>query len=231
VSTISELASAVKNAIPGLRDAAHTLAALRKRVAEVDGEIAALDRLPHHPDDIVALYTKNAAEEKFVEHLRKHFINPQTIAAMASSTLASHPGAHLTAVDRAVPNFPSLVMAPADSIAPQLSTAFAVEAILGPLYRDRVAELVRKALPAGYVGVSVAERVKRAAKLNAERAKLVEQIAVLESSLAELGIVAAAPTTAGSDEAHSASRERAQANVDAEVADYVREFGPVGGAQ
>jgi hypothetical protein len=227
VSIISELSAAVKNAIPALRDTAHTLAALRKRLAEVDSETAALDRLPHHPDDLIEHYTKASSEDKFLEHLRAHFINQQTIAAMASSTLANHAGSHLTAIGPAVPSFGTLAMAPADSIAPQLSTAFALEAILGQLYRDRVAELVRKALPPGYVGVSMAERAARTAKLNKERAKIVEQIGELESSLAELGIVAAAPTTAGSDAVHSASRERAQANVAAEVAEYERDVARV----
>jgi hypothetical protein len=230
MSIISELSAAVKNAIPALRDTAHTLAALRKRLAEVESETAALDRLPHHPDDLIAHYTKASTEDKFVEHLRAHFINQQTIAAMASSTLADHAGSHLTAVGPAVRSFGTLAMAPAETVAPQLSTAFAIEAILGQLYRDRVAELVRKALPAGYEGVSMAERAKRAAKLKAERAKIVEQITELEGSLAELGIVAAAPTAAGSDAANNAARERAQDNVAAEVAEYQRDFGSVLGA-
>jgi hypothetical protein len=157
------------------------------------------------------IYTRGSREEKFVEHIRRHHINPQTVAAMTGSTLPNHPGAHLTGIGIGAPVHSSLVAAPADS--QPAVTAWALEAILGDMYRERVAALVKKTLPADYVGVSVSERAARADKLGKERSKIAGQVEELESSLAALGIVAAAPTTAGSDEDHRTARERAQAFV------------------
>jgi hypothetical protein len=210
-SVFSTVAAAVRNSIPALRDAAHTLSVARERIAAIDVEIEAANWLPPSRDELVDLYTRHLDEDKFVADFRRNYLNEQTLGQMTGTTFAAHPGAHVLAVSIMSPNQPSLIPAPAGSNAQP--TMHALEFVLAPLLRQRIGDLVDKALPSGYSGISTDDRAAKIAKLNKERAKLAEEVADLESALAQMGIVSAAPTKTGSDAEQLTARQRADALV------------------
>src|SRR6266478_8288463 len=115
MSVFSTVAAAVRNSIPALRDAAHTLAVARERIAAIDAEIAAVDRLPPSRDEIVSLYTRHIDEDDFVADFKRWHLNAATLAAMSGTELASHTGAHVLAVSHVAPAQNSLITHPAYS--------------------------------------------------------------------------------------------------------------------
>ena len=244
MSVFSTVAAAVRNSIPALRDAAQTLAVARERIAAIDGEIAAVDRLPPHRDEIVSLYTRHIDEDSFVADFRRNYLNEQTLTAMSGSELAAHSGAHVLVVGHIAPSQRSLITHTAYSpklnepvegeneseqaarirqvasmvaLSPPTPNMRALEFVLAPLLRTRVAELVDKALPSGYTGITTAERTTKIKKLKQDRAKLVEEVADLESALKQMGVVYAAPTTTGSDAENLTARQKAQKIVAARL--------------
>jgi hypothetical protein len=211
MSVLSSVAAAVKNSIPALRDAAHSLEIARERLAEIDAQIVAVDRLPPSRDELVDLYTRHLDEDGFVADFKRWHLNEQTLAQMTGTTFAAHPGAHVLAVGTMSPNQPSLIPAPADGTAQ--TTIRALEFVLAPLLRQRIGDLVDKALPSGYSGISSAERVAKVAKLQKEHAKLADEVDEIESALSQMGVVVSNPTKTGSDVEQQTARERAESFV------------------
>lgn len=207
-SVFSTVAAAVRNSIPALRDAAHTLAVAHERIAAIDLEIEATDRLPPSRDEIVSLYTRHLDDDAFVADFKRFHLNEATLAQMTGSTLAAHPGAHVLSVNTISPNHPSLIPAPAGSNAQP--TMRGLEFVLAPILRERIAALVDAALPKGYKGISTADRAAKVAKLQSERTKLVDEAAQLDSVLKEMGITVAAPTKSGTDAEILTARQAAE---------------------
>jgi hypothetical protein len=216
---ISDILGAIRNSLPALRDAAHTYAAAKRRIDEIDAEVERIDRLPPHRDDIVDLYTRHMDEAAFVEDFRNFHLNETTLSAMSGTTLANHGGAHVLTVGYGSPSYRSLVPCAARdetggyAVNPLPSTR-ALLFFLGPLLRQRIPELVDKALPPGYKGITSAERAAKIDKLTKERKKLLDECAELESALKLTHTVATARAgTHGSDEDNRTARERAEALV------------------
>src|SRR6266513_4890299 len=194
-SVFSTAAAAVRNSIPAFRDAARALVVARERIGAIAVEYAAINRMLPSRDELVSLYTRHLDEDGFVADFKRWHVNETTVAQITGDTLEAHPGAHVLAVGTSSPNQASLIPAPTGSGAQP--TMRALEFVLAPLLRTRIAELVDKALPPGYVGISTAERTAKKAKLSKERAELVEKITELESALAQAGVVVATPAKAG----------------------------------
>jgi len=242
-SVLSTLAATLRNSIPALRDTAHALAVARERLAAIDAEIAAIDRLPPSRDEIVSLYTRHVDEDSFVADFRRNYLNEHTLAAMTGTELAAHSGAHVLVVGHLAPSQRSLITHPAYSpklnepvagesdaqqsarlrqvaamttVAPPAPNMRALEFVLAPLLRQRVAELVDAALPDGYKGITAAERAAKIAKLQKERTSFESDVADLESALKQMGVTVAAPTKTGSDVEQLTARQRAEKIVAAQ---------------